>query len=267
MSEKDVIERSPRPFPRALLAGQLRELGVQPGMTLLVHSSLSRIGYVPGGPVAVIQALMDALTPDGTLVMPAHTSDYSDPAEWRHPPVPAKWVSIVRDEMPVFDPARTPTRQMGATAELFRTWPDVRRSSHPQLSFSAWGKDAARITADHELEFGMGEGSPLARVYELHGHVLLLGVSYDRNTSFHLAEVRAGCRDEVACGAPLLENGRRLWRVYRDIDYDDEPFPQIGAELEATGAVTVGQIGLAESRLFAQRTAVDFAARWLGKRS
>lgn len=265
MSEKGVIARSPRPFPRAVLAQQLRALGVEPGMVLLVHASLSQIGYVPGGPVTVIQALQEVLTADGTLVMPAHTSDYSDPAAWQHPSVPSAWVPIVRESMPAFDPARTPTRQMGAIAELFRTWPAVRRSHHPQVSFAAWGKQAQRITADHGLDFGLGERSPLARIYDLDGRVLLLGVGYDRNTSFHLGEVRAECREVVTCGAPMLVNGRRVWQTYRDIDYDEDEFPQIGAALERQGAVTVGTIGLAECRLFLQRTAVDFATRRLGR--
>jgi aminoglycoside 3-N-acetyltransferase len=263
VSEKAAIDRSPRPFTRHDLAHDLTRLGVQAAMVLLVHSSLSKIGYVPGGPVAVIQALMDVLTPAGTLVMPAHSSDYSDPAGWQNPPVPAGWQPIVREHTPAFDPALTPTRQMGAIPELFRTWPDVLRSNHPQVSFAAWGRQAARITAAHSLTFGMGDESPLGRVYELNGTVLLLGVGHANNSSLHLSEYRAGTRPLVKQGAPIMENGRRVWREYQDIDYDDDPFPQIGAALEEAGAVTIGQVGLAECRLFSQRTAVDFAQRWL----
>jgi aminoglycoside 3-N-acetyltransferase len=263
MSEKVAIEKSPRPFTRPYLAQALTELGVQAGMVLLVHSSLSKIGYVPGGPVAVIQALMDVLTPAGTLVMPTHSSDYSDPSGWQNPPVPADWQPLVRDHIPAFEPALTPTRLMGAIPELFRTWPDVLRSNHPQLSFAAWGQQAVRITADHSLPFGMGDGSPLARIYELDGYVLLLGVGHANNSSLHLGEYRAGVRPVVKGGAPILENGRRVWREYQDIDYDDDPFPQIGAALDETGAVTIGQVGLAECRLFSQQTAVDFAQKWL----
>lgn len=263
MSEKTVIQQSPHPFTQAILVEHLRRLGVRPGMTLLVHSSLSRIGYVPGGPVTVIQALMDVLTPAGTLVMPTHTSDNSEPAEWRNPPVPSAWYTTIRETIPAFDPARTPTRGMGVIPELFRTWPDVWRSQHPQVSFAAWGQKAAAVTADHALPFGMGERSPLARIYELEGHVLLLGVGYDRNTSFHLAEIRAGMRPECQCAAAVLVNGRRAWQCYDDIDYDDTPFVEIGRAFEAAGSVQIGQIGLAESRLFAQRAAVDFAQTWL----
>jgi aminoglycoside 3-N-acetyltransferase len=263
MSEKSVVEQSPRPFTRDYLVNELTRLGVRAGMVLLVHSSLSKIGYVPGGPVTVIQALMEVLTPAGTLVMPTHTSDYSEPSAWQNPPVPADWQPIIREHFPAFDPALTPTRQMGTIPELFRTWPDVLRSNHPQVSFAAWGQDAAQITANHSLTLGMGDESPLARIYELDGYVLLLGVGYARNTSFHLGECRAGVRPVMREGAPILENGRRVWREYEELDYDDDPFPQIGAALEETGAVIIGQVGLAECRLFMQRTAVDFAQQWL----
>ncbi|WP_258316933.1 AAC(3) family N-acetyltransferase, partial [Escherichia coli] len=63
------------PVTVASLIEDFRNLGVQPGMTLLVHTSMRSIGWVSGGPVAVVLALEEALGPEGTLVMPAHTSD------------------------------------------------------------------------------------------------------------------------------------------------------------------------------------------------
>jgi aminoglycoside 3-N-acetyltransferase len=263
LHERQAIERANLPRTRASLAADLRALGVEPGMTLLMHSSLSALGWVSGGPVAVIQALMDTLTPDGTLMTPAFTSDNSDPAAWRNPPVPAEWIPIIRETMPAFEARITPTRMMGRIAELFRQWPGALRSEHPQSSFAAWGRHAEQIIRDQPLEGSLGDGSPLGRVYALDGWVLLLGVGFGNNTSFHLGEYRAGTSDWATTGAALLENGQRVWKTYRDVDWNDEPFVEIGAAFERGGQVRRGLLGSATALLFPQRPAVDFAQRWL----
>jgi aminoglycoside 3-N-acetyltransferase len=64
----------------------------------------------------------------------------------------------------------------------------------------------------------------------------------------------------------LLESGQRVWKVFRDIDWDDGTFPGIGVDFEATGAATVGPVGIGRAHLFPQRLAVDFAERWLRAR-
>ncbi|GAA5503420.1 SPbeta prophage-derived aminoglycoside N(3')-acetyltransferase-like protein YokD [Deinococcus xinjiangensis] len=206
MTEADAIARADAPRTRASLAADLRALGVQAGDVLMVHASLSSLGWVAGGPVAVIQALQDAVTPKGTLIMPTFTLYLTDPAGWRRFAVPEAWWPTIRAEMPAFDPAVTPSRGMGRIAELFRTWPDARRSNHPHSSFAAWGKHAEAVTADHPLAFSLGEGSPLSRVYDLQGRVLLLGTEV--NSSLHLAEVRAGKQPVEQFSGPILVDGQ-----------------------------------------------------------
>ena len=264
--EEEAMRRADMPRTRATLAADLRALGVAPGMTLLAHSSLSALGWVCGGPVAVIQALMDVVTAEGTLVMPAFTGDNSDPALWRNPPVAQRsWIPIIRETMPAYEAAISPTRMMGHIAELFRQWPGVVRSEHPQSSFAAWGRHAQAITREHPLEGSLGDDSPLARIYALDGSVLLLGVGFGNNTSFHLGEYRAGVSPWAQTGAALLEQGQRVWKIFRDVDWNDERFPAIGEAFERTGAVTRGMVGSATALLFRQRPAVDFAQRWLAE--
>ena len=267
MTEKDAVERSTAPATIDSLASDIQALGVEPGMLLLVHASLSSIGWVSGGPVALIQALQDVVRSYGTLVMPTHSGDLSDPKLWENPPVPESWWQEIRDTMPPFRAEVTPTRTMGRTAELFRTLPDVVRSSHPQVSFAAWGERAVEIVSDHSLEMSMGEGSPLARVYAAGGYVLLLGVGFDRNTSFHLAEYRSdyATKERVVLGAPILVDGHRRWKTFTDINYDADDFGQIGKALIKSDRrlVRTGRVGLAESMLFPQVDAVDFAVKWM----
>ena len=262
MPENTVIDKTPAPITRQSIIQDLLRLGVRPGMTIIVHSSLSALGWVCGGAPTVVSALMDVITEDGTIVMPTQTGNYSDPANWSRSPVPQPWWEIIYEAMPAFDPLTTPSFKMGVIAENFRTTPGVVRSNHPQVSFAAWGKHAQQIIADHSLTYGLGEQSPLARIYDLAGWVLLLGVGYDNDTSFHLAEYRSPGAKEVVLGAPIIEDGKRIWKRFADIDIDSELFPQIGALFEERGHVTINRVGIAECRLFSQPASVDFAVDW-----
>lgn len=252
------------PVTRASLAEDLTRLGVRPGSVLAVHASMRPIGWVCGGAHALTLALRDVLGPAGTLVVPTHTPDNSDPAGWRNPPVPEHWWATIRDEMPAFDPAVTPSRWMGALAELVRTWPGALRSDHPQVSFAALGPQAERMVAGHRLDAMLGEDSPLARLYDLDADVLLLGVGHDSNTSLHLAEYRRPEPPRERLGAAVkTPGGGREWAWWTDVTLDEGDFELLGADLDGTGTVRFGQVGAARCRLMRQRAAVDFAVDWI----
>ncbi|KUL25180.1 aminoglycoside N(3)-acetyltransferase [Streptomyces regalis] len=243
---------------RATLAAQLRELGVRSGETLLVHSSLSSLGWVCGGSVTAVQGLLDALGPDGTLVVPTQSGDLSDPAAWRNPLVPEEWWETIRSTMPVYDPRVTPTLGMGVIPETVRTWPGALRSAHPHSSFAAVGPRAEEVTAGHAADCSLGERSPLARLEELHARVLMLGAGWDTCTSFHLAEYRIP--------APLVKLGRpgpAGWEVVTEVSITSDRFDELGHDFERDRPVVRGKVGAADARLFPVADAVAYAVRWL----
>lgn len=266
MGERAAVEAVDDPVTVERIAADLRELGVDAGDTLLVHASLSELGWVAGGPQAVVDALQRVVTAEGTIAMPTHSTQYSDPSVWTSPPVPDDWVPQIRESMPPFRPNVTPTRGMGAIAECFRDYPETVRSQHPLYSFAAWGSDADAVVADHSYENAMGENSPLARVYERDGSVLMLGTDYATNTSLHLAEYRSDVDPgETTETAPVLRDGERTMVEWTDVELDSDDFPEVGTafEREQPNAMVEGEVGAATAKLVDQPALVDFGAEWM----
>jgi aminoglycoside 3-N-acetyltransferase len=264
---KDAGKRHRQPVTPSRLVRELADLGLEPGMTVVVHTALSQVGWVPGGAQGMIGALLNVLGDSGTLVMPAHSGNFSEPANWQTPAAPKSWWDAIREEMPAYDPELTPTRNMGAVAESFRKYPGVLRSGHPQVSFTALGPNAKHIVDEHPLGGMFGERSPLARLYELNGHVLLLGVDHANNTAIHLGEDRAefpGKRYHTE-GAPMMVEGERRWVSFEDLQVSDDDFARLGEEFARdTGLERRGYVGWGEARFMPVRAIVDYAQAWLG---
>lgn len=167
--------------------------------------------------------------------------------------------------MPAFDPDLSPTRKMGAIVECFRHVRGVLRSNHPTVSAAAVGPNAEVVVSGHELAFGLGESSPQARLYDLDGWVLLLGVSHANNASLHLAEYRSTFPNMAwtTHSSPFLVKGERRWVSYNDLEEDSHDFQQIGEDFAATGLESSGSVGAGIGRLCKVRDIVDFAERWM----
>jgi aminoglycoside 3-N-acetyltransferase len=258
----------PEPHTRRSLSAELHALGLGSGDVVLLHSSRSSVGFVAGGRQAIVQALLDVVGEQGTVVVPTHTSENSDPATWRNPPVSESWWPVIREQSPGFDPAITPaSRWMGILAETVRTWPGAVRSDHPQVSFAALGAKADAVAKGHRLNDALGESSPLGAIYRLDGRVLMLGVGYDTNSSLHLAEWRQLQPPLHVTGSSIRQaDGSSQWVTWTDVAENEDDFEAIGMEFEAsTNGVRIARVGNATARLMSQRALVDFATGWMAE--
>jgi aminoglycoside 3-N-acetyltransferase len=153
------------------LRRNLTELGLRSGMKVMVHSSLSGIGYVDGGASTIINSLLDIIGPEGLLIMPA-------------PPTTGSSIeALKRGE--VFYPNSTPC-STGKICETFRQLPGVFRSYHPTHSVAAFGKDAEWLVKDHHLDpTPFGPNSPFARLLTLDAFILGIGLDTRWITFYH----------------------------------------------------------------------------------
>lgn len=250
---------------RTSITADLRSLGVEPGRTLMVHSSLSALGYVLGGAPTVIWALVDAIGPRGTLVMPAFSPQVSDPVTWPGLRLSEQELAVASTHAPSFDSETTPTTT-GAIPEAFRRWPGTRRSPHPQVSITARGPLAAKICSEHPLSFGEGSGSPFEKLYEIDADVLLLGVGYNRATILHFAESQMKGGRLKTRRFPLDEPNGRRWVEVPDVGDDlDTHFPEIGHLVSEEELHRSGLVGAAQSSLISASVLVDRARSYMKK--
>jgi aminoglycoside N3'-acetyltransferase len=225
------------------LVAQLRALGVHDGGVLVVHTSFRAVRPVEGGPDGLIAALREALGPDGTLVMPAWTGDDSVP----------------------FDPATTPAAtDLGIVADTFWRQPGVVRSKHPN-AFAAAGPRAVEINRDaFPLPPHVPE-SPIGRVHDLDGEVLLLGVGHDANTTLHLAELAANVPYRIRKSVTVFEDGQSRRIEYGENDHCCQLFALADDWLRERGLQTEGPVGHALARLMRARDVVALASERLSR--
>jgi aminoglycoside 3-N-acetyltransferase len=224
----------------AKLVEEVAHLGVQRGGVLLVHASFRALRPIEGGPLGMIRALRTALGPEGTLVMPTMT-----------------------DGSTIFDPHTTPTDGMGIIAELFWRQPGVLRSTHPGGSFAAEGPSAKRICAPQPLSPPHGPDSPVGRVHDLDGQVLLLGVTHSENTTLHLAEAVAKVPYSILHPCVVEQDGTARTVMVAETDHCCRGFRVADNWLRSAGLQREGKIGNAHARLCRSRDLVDAAVHRL----
>ncbi len=243
----DVTENGPI-VTQSDIENGLSSLGLLPGDTVLVHSSLKSFGYVDGGADTVIQALLSVVGERGCVVMPTLTLGASE--------TPA-----------IFSVRESPSRS-GRITEVFRTRADAWRSHHPTGSAAAIGWGAEQMTSYH-LDTPCDLLSPFGQVYLRDGYSLFLGAGWASNTMFHVAEELAmpnylrfaDFRDATVIdenGVPHPTSFRRYNCGQAGVKRD---LALMGPVFEAAGVVRHALIGKSDCRLIRAKDNVDISMR------
>jgi aminoglycoside 3-N-acetyltransferase len=201
----------------------LELMGIAKGDVVIVHSSLSSMGYVTGGADAVIDALLETVGDEGTIVMSTLTGWF------KH-----------------FDVDSSPSA-VGKISEVFRKRKNAYRSLHPVHSVAAIGKRAQYITEDHNnCETGCGPGTPYYKIKELNGKIMLLGVDLDRNTIMHCLEeeINALYLKTLDILAPTyIDNYKQKKFTLKKFPPGHRDFIRMTPELRKKDALIEGKIG------------------------
>lgn len=255
---------------RASLRQDLQRLGIRAGDMVMVHAAMSKVGPLLNGPDALIGALLDVVGTDGTLMAYTDWDGAYDPLLDADGRVPPEW----RAHVPPFNPATSrAARDNGILAEFIRTTPGAYRSGNPGASIAAVGAQAAWLTADHPLDYGYGEGSPLAKLVQAGGKVLMVGAPRDTMTLLHHAEHLAQIpnkrirRYEV----PLATAEGSCWRMVEEFETSEPVIPGLADDYFATivngylaaGEGQQGAVGNAPSLVVEAETMCRFAVNWL----
>lgn len=258
------------------LVAALARLGVD-GRPVLVHISMSTLGWVIGGAPTIVEALLTATHGHAVLAL----TGWEDGPPYHQAEWPSDERAAYQESCPAFDPRTARAeREFGRVPEVLRTWPGASHSYHPVSSFAAVGTEAEWLVSGQRLDEGYGADSPLARLVEADGAVLVLGAPLEHLTLLHYAEylVDSPRRRWNEYEMPVLVDGQRDWRRIRELDSSLGAFPyeelELGAdEFAVIGREALGQsiglsgtVGDATSHLFPAPELVSFATTWLRAR-
>lgn len=241
----------------------LIRLGVKKGMLLYVSASMEQFRYVVGGAQSMIEALMELVGYDGTIVMAAPTRHLCDPVELGI--VPRDRADEARSHALPFNRKLSVPSGVGEVAVQFMRNDAVLRSNHPMVSFLAWGKYAKLIVEKHPLHFGMNQESPLGKIKEYNGYVITIGNEYKDCEIFHLAQYMTMKCPIRIYSCPIEKSGATSWIQILDLELDNQSYNDIGKKMESRHLVKSTYLGETTCRLFSAKAAQDVANEYLNK--
>lgn len=228
-------------FTRDALQGGFRGLGLDAGDGVLVHSSLSSLGWVDGGAGTVVDALRETVGDGGTVMMPTFTR-YDRP----------------------YDPETSPST-VGSISETFRTRPAAVRSAHPTKSVAAIGPNTASLVDDHDPCNSIGPDSPIHRFIDKRdADILLLGVDHTANSALHVAERLADLpyRDQLAETTIRRRDGSTGTVTVNRV-HCSRGFGVVGSIAKRLGIEREGRVGDATVQLINGRTLLSLVVELL----
>ena len=254
----------------ASFAKQISRLGVLDGDVILVHASVSSFEHIPGGTRSLMEGLLEAVGPSGTLVFPTLTGENSDPVRWKAPPVASQEIRRqILEATPPFDPLLSiPWKRVGQLPVMAVFWPDAVRSFHPQVSFTAVGRRAQDICGglEESLDHPLSQNGVLGRLYNAKARVLFIGSGWKTCTALHLIEHLLYdpvpddmCFEETSV---ITRNGRRCYVSYKMFLQSTSDFEAIGERLEKTNPTAFRILPLPNNRrlvLFSMKEIIDQA--------
>lgn len=263
---------------KSQLVNEIRKLGLSEGQTVMVHASVKRIGHIVGGPQVILEAILEILSSQGTLMMLVAWADnpytlfdasfQDDIDSW-----PQKKRQAFYDTCPAFDPehSRSDIQKMGVLTGYLRNHPGSVRSRHP-LGYAAVGKLAQYVLKDQQWHYREGSGSPLEKLCAIGGKVLLLGAPTETVTLLHFAENLADIPNKrtVRYKMPIIQNGDRVWKDFEEYDFingivswPEDYFKSIVDEYIEKGNGTQGTVGMAECHLLDANDLNKFGVNWM----
>lgn len=259
----------------SILKESLIRVGIRPSDDIMLHVSVKSIGWLVGGPNIIISAILDVLGEKGTLMMYCGWEDGPYTMEgWND-----EMKQAYRAECPAFDPRTSrAVKDWGVVVEILRTWPGTVRSNHPDSSFCANGLQANYFTEHHSLHYGFGNDSPLKKLIDAGGKVLVLGAPYNSLTLLHHSEDRANVLDKpvIRYRMPMQSaNGETEWKDVEEFDtnkgisseHSDSSiyFDEIVRVFIHSYSVAEHYVGNARTFLFEAAALNRFAISWMEK--
>ncbi len=265
-----MTDTGPPSITRADLRDDLARIGLRSGDTVMVHAAMGRVGQLLNGPDALIGAILDVLGPEGTLMAYTDWDSFHTDLMDEEGRVLPEW----REHVPPFDTAASRAQQMnGILPEFVRTTPGARRSANPGASVAALGWLADWITSDHLQDYGYGPGTPLAKLVEAGGRVLMIGAPWDTMTLVHHADHLADIPNKrvLRYEVPFAGEHGTKWRFIEEFDTSEpvlDGLPEDYIERIVTAFVGEGNgrhgaIGRAPSLLVEAGPMCAFAVCWL----